>query len=102
MSMSQQYVAPAIGLAGVNYTPNMNGINYSPMSGVEYTPNMRGMPQLNGPDFGAVDYGGRGGYHEDRRFSNADFGGMSMDAGSDEPLSEDDITDDSMSGGGMG
>jgi hypothetical protein len=25
-----------------------------------------------------------------------------MDAGSDEPLSEDDITDDSMSGGGMG
>lgn len=103
MSLSQKYLAPALGLAGVNYTP-MSGINYSPMNGVNYTPmgivpQMGVVPQLAGPDFGHVDYG-RGGYQEDHRFSSSDFGGMSMDASGDDMLTEDDILDDSM--GGLG
>lgn len=103
MSLSQQYLAPALGLSGVNYVP-MSGVNYSPMSGVNYSPmgimpQMGITPQLAGPDFGHVDYG-RGGYQEDHRFSNADFGGMSMDSSADDMLTEDDILDDSM--GGLG
>lgn len=97
MSMSQQYVAPAVGLAGVNYTP-MHGVNYTPMHGVNYTP-MAGVPQLAGPDFGGADYGA-GGYQEDHRFSSADFGGMSMDASADDMVTEDDILEDGM--GGLG
>lgn len=98
MSLASKMLAQA-GLAGVNYTP-MSGVNYTPMSGVNYTP-MQGVPQLgNRPDFGAsADYGQGGGYTENSRFSSADFGGMSMDAGYDEDITEDDIMDDTMLGG---
>lgn len=63
ISMSQKYVGPALGLSGINFTPNMRGINF--------TPNMGIMPQLNG--MGAPgDYGGNAGYRQSR----ADFGIM--------------------------
>lgn len=94
MGLSQQYITPALGLSGVNYTP-MSGVNYTPMSGINYTP-MSGMPQLSGPDFGSVDYGGNGGYEEDHKFSRADFGGFSMDADADADYGDDDITGDSL------
>lgn len=102
MSLASKLLA-STGLSGVNYTP-MSGVNYTPMSGINYSP-MGIVPQLAGPDFGrmgSTDYGGSGGYTEQNRFSKADFGGMSMDASGDEMLTEDDIADDSMLGGGLG
>ena len=85
MSMSQKYVAPAVGMSGILYTPTMRGMGIMPtMNGINYTPDMRGinytpmsgmgiMPQLAGADFGAADYGGGGGSRE-ARTQTSDFG----------------------------
>lgn len=96
MGLSQTYVAPALGLSGINYTPNgMRGINYTPnmgimpqMNGINYTPAMNGMgimPQLNGADFGSANYGGDGGSPE-ASTQRSDFGAWDSadsEAGSD-------------------
>jgi len=96
MSLSQKYVVEGM-MAGVLYSP-MNGVNYTPMNGVNYTP-MNGVPQLAGPDFGrSSDYGGSGGYTQDKRFSSADFGHAS-DEDIDEDTTEDDMMSDNLSGG---
>ena len=80
-------VAKPLGLAGVDYTP-LSGAPQ--MAGVNFIPSMGAQPQMAGMGYGAdfgrgydvSDYGGGGGYTEDRKFSNADFG----DHGDDEPV----------------
>lgn len=91
MSLSQRYVAPAMGLGAVIYSPDFRGINYTPMHGINYTP-MSGYPQLGD------------GYTESHKFSKADFGRgadfgeMPMDADVDEAMDPDQIHDGSMAG----
>jgi hypothetical protein len=98
-------VAKPLGLSGVDYTPlngipyGLRGVDYTPLSGrspqmagVNFIPSLSGAtaqmagatPQMGyGADFGAgydvSDYGGGGGYTQDRKFSAADFGGMDDD-----------------------
>jgi hypothetical protein len=107
MGLSQKYVAPALGLNGINYTPSLgimpqlNGINYTPnrgLSGINYTPNrgMGIMPQLNGVDFGSANYGGGGGSKE-ARTQRSDFGAdWSEDSEPDYQQTDDDSLSSSM------
>jgi hypothetical protein len=115
MSLSQQYVTPALGLSGfgimptlngfgnIQYTPRMGSINYTPrlngrMGDIRYTPKMGIMPTLNGMGDG---------YTEAHKYSRADFGrqadfgrsadfGSSMDQDCDEPYTDDDMRDDNL------
>ncbi len=102
LPMIPGFSSPAsVPLAGINYTPNMNGVFYTPgLSGINYTPNMGShqmgiMPRLNGmgasADFGSADYGGGAGYTEDHKFSRADFG-------KDADYGDEEIEDDNMCG----
>lgn len=98
-----EMVAKPLGLAGVDYTPlsgipyGLRGVDYTPLSGapqmagVNFIPSMGHQPQMAGMGYGAdfgrgydvSDYGGGGGYTEDRKFSKADFGDHGED---DEPV----------------
>lgn len=101
MSLSQKFVAPALGLSGINFTPGMRGINYTPnmgimpqLNGINYTPDrsMGIMPQLNGMgsvDFGAANYGGGGGSKE-ARTQRSDFGADWSQDSEAEGLMEDE------------
>lgn len=84
-------VGKVVGLQGVDFTPTMRGVDYTPLSGipqglrgVDFTP-MAGIPQglgREGADFGSFDmsdYGGGGGYTEGRKSSAADFGRLGSD-----------------------
>lgn len=100
MGVSQQYIAPSLGMSGINFTPrSLAGINYTPrsMSGINYTPKSLGAPTVSqsSADFGRFMNTARG----------ADFGrgpdfGKSLDYDVDEMTSDDDIDDDGM--GSMG
>lgn len=100
-----EMVAKPLGLSGVDYTPlsgipyGLRGVDYTPLSGatpqmgsVNFTKSLNGpTPQMGyGADFGrgydVSDYGGGGGYTEDRKFSSADFGNADMDDSDDEPI----------------
>ncbi len=101
MGISQKYIAPALGLSGVRYTPNMRGMGILPqlsgMGDVRFTPNMRGMGDIRytpsmsgGADFGAADYGGGGGYTEAHKRSRADFGANFSEDSEAEGLEDQD------------
>ena len=98
--LSQRYVAPMLGLSGINYTPRMgimpqlNGmgdIRYTPnMGDIRYTPRMGIMPQLGGrADFGnRADFGE--GYTEAKNRSSADFGANFSEDSEAEGLEDQD------------
>lgn len=80
------FVAQIPGMSGVMFTPmsggqlgygaDFGGVRFTPMSGVRFTP-MSGHGQMGAGQLGQYDvsdYGGGGGYTEDRKFSPADFG----------------------------
>jgi len=100
MGLSQKYVAPALGLSGINYTPNMHGLGIMPqLNGINFTPSMGIMPQLNGinytpsmgsVDFGSANYGGDGGSKE-ARTQNSDFGAWdSSDSEANSDMADED------------